>query len=101
MSNVIGFLEKMGQDAELRHASKNEMELALADAEINPRLQAVILSSDQAQLEALLLARTNVVCGLFPGKEDDDGEEEEESPDKDDDEMTGSHAAIRRVAASS
>ena len=100
MSNVIGFLEKMGQDAGLRHASKNEMELALADAEIDPRLQAVILSSDQTQLEALLSARANVVCGLFPGKEDDDGEEEK-SPDKDDDEITGSHAAIRRAAASS
>jgi hypothetical protein len=97
MSNVISFLETIGQDAQLRHATNNELELALTDAQIGSELQEALLHNDQAQLEALLGARINIVCSVFPGKEDDD-EEEEESPSKDDDEITLSHVAVRRIA---
>lgn len=100
MSNVIGFLERMGQEAQLRHAGNEEIENALVRAEIDPELQAAIRNRDQAQLEALLGARTNVVCGIMPGKEEDD-EEDEDSPDKDDDEILLSHATARRAASSS
>ena len=99
MSNVIGFLEKMGRDAELRHATKNEMEMELTRAEIDPELKTAILNRDQAQLEALLGARTNVVCAIMPGKEEDD-EEDEESPVQDDDESVGAHAPVLRMASS-
>ena len=99
MSNVIGFLERMGQDAQLRHADNNEMELALNRAEIDPNLQTAILNGDQVQLEALLGARTNVVCAIMPGKEEDD-EEGDEHPLPDDDEVTRFHAASGRVASS-
>lgn len=54
MSNVIDFLEKMGQDAQLRHASKNEVKLALANAQIDRELQTAVLARDQPRLEALL-----------------------------------------------
>jgi hypothetical protein len=97
MSNVIGFLEKMGQDASLRHATYNEMELALTSAQIEPEMQEAIIAGDKSQLELLLGARINIVCSVFPGKEDDD-EEDEESPSKDDDEITLSHVAVRRIA---
>lgn len=97
MSNVIGFLEKMGQDAELRHATNDEMKLALTSTQIDPDLKAAILQSDQAKLDVLLGARINIVCSVFPGKEEDD-EEEEESPAQDDDEITLSHFAVRRIA---
>jgi hypothetical protein len=97
MSKVIRFLETVGQDAQLRHATNNEMELALTCAGIDPEPQAAILNSDKAQLEALLGARINVVCAVFPGKEDDD-EEEEETPVPDDDEITLSRVALRRIA---
>jgi hypothetical protein len=95
MSNVISFLESVGQDAALRHAGKDELELALTNAQIAPELQAAILNSDQAQLEALLGAKTNVVCAILPGKEDDD--EGEEAPSKDDDEITAK--ALPRIVA--
>ena len=97
MSNVIGFLEKMGQDAALRHAGNNEIELALASAQIDPALRTAILGNDRAQLEALLGARTNVYCLIAPGKQDD---EEEEEPSKED-EISASHTAGRRMASSS
>src|SRR5882757_4690768 len=69
MSNVISFLESVGQDAALRHATKEELELALNKAQIDPALQTAILEKDQRQIEALLGAASNVCCGVFPGKE--------------------------------
>jgi hypothetical protein len=65
MSDVIDFLERMGQDAQLRHGSQEEVELALASAEIAPELQAAIVAKDQAQLEGLM-GQTPLRC-LFPG----------------------------------
>ena len=93
MSNVIDFLERMGQDAQLRHASRSEVELVLKDAQIDPELQAAILAKDRATLETLL-GHVNVCCMLAPAKED---EEEEESPSRDDEEI--SLESVVRVVA--
>lgn len=65
MSNVIDFLEMIGQDSKLRHASRDVMETAMANSQIAPELQAAILSKDQQQLEAVLGA-SNVCCMLIP-----------------------------------
>jgi hypothetical protein len=65
MSNVIDFLEMIGQDARLRHASQNEMKLALANVQMDSGLQAAILAKDQPQLEALL-GVSNTCCLVFP-----------------------------------
>ena len=82
MSNVISFLERLGQDATLRHASKGDVALALTRAQIDPDLSAAILAGKQSEIEMLLGADTNVCCGLAPEKRED----EEEQPSKDDDE---------------
>jgi hypothetical protein len=83
MTDVIDFLERMGQDAQLRHAAQDEVELALNSAEIAPELQTAILARDQAQLEKLL--GQDPLCGmLFPGKEDEQEDEDtEETPSRD------------------
>lgn len=94
MSKVIAFLERMGQDAQLRHAPQNDMGLALMRAQIDPELQAAILGKDQAQIEALLQTKTNVCCGLFPGKDDED----EDAPAQDDDEIR-SRIVVRGIAS--
>jgi hypothetical protein len=96
MSNVIDFLERVGQNGHLRHASQNEVELALSHAQLNPELQAAILAKDQAQLE-MLLGQSNLYCMLSPGKEDED-EDTEEGPSRDGDEI--SMHSVFRVAAS-
>ena len=96
MSNVIAFLETMGQDAALRHATQNDVELALTRAQVDLDLQAAILGKDQAQIEALLGTATNVCCAVFPAKEDED--EDEENPSKDDDEITA-QIAVRGIAS--
>ncbi|MGH8158009.1 MAG: hypothetical protein ACREPQ_07805 [Rhodanobacter sp.] len=98
MTDVIDFLERMGQDAQLCHGSQDEVELALTSAEIAPELQAAILAKDQTSLETLM--RQAPVCGYFlPGKEgeEEEGDEDEETPSKEPDEApehTGVRAAI-------
>lgn len=74
MSNVIDFLEKMGQDAQLRHASQDAVQLALANAQVEPELRAAILANDQKKLEALLGGNT-VSCLLFFDENDQDDSE--------------------------
>lgn len=96
MTDVIDFLERMGQDAQLRHASQDEVELALTSAEVAPELQAAILAKDQAQLETLL-GQAPVCSAFFPGKEDEEeGDEDEETPSKEPDEAPG-HSGLRAV----
>ena len=78
MSDVIEFLERLGRDAHLRHASGAEVGQALSLTQIDPALQAAILNEDQQQLEALLGADTNVCCIIYV-PEDEDGPPEEET----------------------
>jgi hypothetical protein len=82
MSNVIDFLERMGRDAQLRHASSRDVELALACAQIDPELQATILAKDQSKLE-VLLGQATLCCMQFPAKEEEEDEDGEESPSRD------------------
>jgi hypothetical protein len=82
MSNVIDFLERMGTDAHLRHASGDKLEQALIGAQIDPAVREALLMRDQRRLEELLGATTNVCCAIYaPAREDDDEGEEEECPD--------------------
>jgi hypothetical protein len=82
VSNVIDFLERFGQDADLRHAGDEAVAEALRNAGIEPALQAAVLDKDQRALQALLGADTNVCCMVF--KEDEEEETEEEEGDEDD-----------------
>lgn len=84
MSDVIEFLERLGGDAHLRHASEIEVKQALARTHIDPALQAAILSEDQQQLEALLGADTNVCCMIFVPEDDEDAPPEEDFVDSSD-----------------
>jgi hypothetical protein len=84
VSNVIDFLERFGQDADLRHATDAAVAEALRNAGIEPALQAAVLDKDQRALEALLGADTNVCCMVF--KEDEEEEETEEEEGDEDDE---------------
>jgi hypothetical protein len=71
MSNVIAFLERMGQDAQLRRASRTEVELALAGAQIDSELKAAILAKDHQKLE-VLLGSSNVCCMVEAQVSDED-----------------------------
>lgn len=88
MFNVIDFLERMGQDAQLRQSSPDEVALALADAEIDPALRLAILSKDPQRIEALL-GQEPFCCLLVPGEEQEEDEEEsEETPSREGEEIS-------------
>ncbi len=86
MSNVIDFLQRLGQDADLRHAPRTALEVALAEADIDPALREALLGADQRKLETLLGADTNVCAMISPGKKEDDEDEDEDDFEDDEDE---------------
>jgi len=64
MSDVIEFLERVGQDASLRHASRATLAEALQAARIDPRLSEALIRGDQAEVQAVL-GSSNVCCMVF------------------------------------
>jgi hypothetical protein len=85
VSNVIDFLERFGGDAQLRHASEDEVDVELKLAGIEPGLRAAIVSKDQSELERLLGANTNVCCMVNAPEEEEEEEEEDDDEDEDED----------------
>lgn len=79
MSDVIDFLERMGQDAQLRHASRDDVELAMADVQIEPALREAILAKNSAQLKAVLGEDPPPIQTAEEPKEEEE-EAEEEAP---------------------
>jgi hypothetical protein len=74
MSDVIDFLERMGQDSQLRHAPEGALQSALRVARMSPELQAALLQGDQAGIEAVLGINTNVCCMIYIPTHPDDHE---------------------------
>ncbi|KAA0070650.1 hypothetical protein [Rhodanobacter sp. T12-5] len=91
MSNVINFLERIGQDARLRDTSDSELELALLGEQVNSELREAIFSEDQSQLQ-VLLGQASFCCAMFPVKEGE--EESEESPAQGDEEISMHDASL-------
>lgn len=65
MSNVINFLERLGQDAKLRGADCGAFDQALQSAGISSQLWSSIVESDDRQREKLLGASGNVCAIIF------------------------------------
>ncbi|MDW2982368.1 MAG: hypothetical protein WBG81_04645 [Rhodanobacter sp.] len=67
MSNIIDFLETIGQNASLRYASAKEVQHVLADMQVDPEIREAVLAKDQQRLTALVGAQ-NVCCLLIPAQ---------------------------------
>jgi len=67
VSNIIDFLESIGQDASLRYASAGEMQRMLADSRMDQDVTEAVLAQDQRRLSELLRAK-NTCCVLMPGR---------------------------------
>ncbi|RCS29895.1 hypothetical protein DEO45_07385 [Rhodanobacter denitrificans] len=65
MSNIVDFLETVGQNASLRYAPAEDMQRILAGIQVDHEVRDAILAKDQARLTALVGA-TNVCCMLVP-----------------------------------
>jgi hypothetical protein len=89
VSKIIDFLEKIGREVGLRGASATELEEALAEAGIDPRLWTAILGMNQSQIESLLVAPANVCCLIYSPDEKEDEEEKESEDDEEEEEEPG------------
>ncbi len=80
MSNVIDFLERLGQDADLRYAAHPELDRAMQEAQMSPEIRAALINGDQCSLEKLLGASANVCCMIHvPLREDEEHSNENDS----------------------
>lgn len=72
MTDVIEFLERMGRDAQLRHASEAVLEQAMRDAQMSSRARAALKGGRRAEIEAIIGAESNVCCVIFAPEPDDE-----------------------------
>ena len=93
MLNVIRFLEKMGSEAQWNDVATNQMELSLAEADIEGAARSAILNKDAAQLQALLKQK-EPVCMIIPGEEEEEDEEGEDEPNEKDARHSSFHSLI-------
>lgn len=93
MSDIIDFLERMGRDPDLRYGSSATIEHAMREAHISPELRAILARGDQASLEGLLGAATNVCCMVHAPLR-----EEEPAKEKEDGKPVAIHAPTGRIA---
>lgn len=70
MTDVIEFLERMGRDAQLRHAPEAVLEQALRDTGLSPRARAALTRGDRAEIEAVIGAENNVCCVIYAPEPD-------------------------------
>lgn len=71
MASMIGFIESVGRDAALRHATREQLLAHMRDAGVEPALRSAILDQDPAAIDSLIGPRT-LYCANFiqmPGKE--------------------------------
>lgn len=86
MSSVIKFLERMGADAQLRHASREDIAQALEESQVDAALGAAIISytTSADDLYSLLGLKPMFHTLENPGREEEEEEEGEEGEEKPD-----------------
>lgn len=73
MSNVVDFLQRAGEDSQLRYSG---IEQALLQANISPPLREALLNEDAARLSALLGSRLDM-CGVIYAPQDEEPEDQD------------------------
>jgi hypothetical protein len=101
MSDVIDFIERLGQDSALRYASRQVVDRVLSEAQVSPEMRIALASRDQPLLESLLGATTNVCCIVEAPltEEDEDAKPRKANDEKSTDgESIASQLRLSRVA---
>jgi len=100
MSSVVEFLERMGRDAQLRHASQDEVAQALEESQVDSTLGAAIIARSTSDLYGLLDLRPMFHVQNNPGREDEEEEEEgEEEGEEEKDALATSVVTSRKTTA--
>jgi hypothetical protein len=95
MSNVIDFLERLGQDSSLRYASSAVLEGAAREGQMTPQLWAALKACDRSVIESVLGANSNVCCMTHAPIE---GEDEKMPPKTKEAEVPAESVVLRRIA---
>ncbi len=74
MSNIIEFLERLGQDSRLCRPADSELQLAMDRAGIALALQDSLLRADRRALETMAGAQANVCCVVQAAEDGDESE---------------------------
>ncbi|WP_116807098.1 hypothetical protein [Steroidobacter cummioxidans] len=74
MSNLIEFLEKLGQNSQLRNVTGLELQAALSQAGIESSVHAALAGADRHSLETQAGAATNVCCLIHAAEDDSEGD---------------------------
>ena len=101
MSDVIDFIERLGQDSALRYASHQVVDRVSSEAQVSPEMRMALASRDQRLLESLLGVATNVCCLVHApvGEEDEDAKPRKADEEKSKDgESIVSQLRLSRVA---
>jgi hypothetical protein len=85
MSSVIEFLERLGADALLRHATQEEIAVALETSQVEAEIGAAIIARSTSDLYALLdqqqpMFHVQNNPGREEEEEEEEGEDDEEAP---------------------
>jgi hypothetical protein len=80
VSNVVDLLERMGRSSRLQSLSSEQLAQELAQAGVEPAVQAAIVQQRPRQLEELIGAVRNVCC-MVHAPQDDEPEEPAEQPE--------------------
>lgn len=81
MSNVIRFLESLGNDSALPVQGAAEYAAAIALLDIDDQQRQALLDRDQVGLNDLLGGRQRVLCSVFsPDEEREDAPQEQDEP---------------------
>jgi hypothetical protein len=78
VSNVVDFLQRAGEDSQLRYASCGGLEQALEQTNIEPALREALLMGDATRLATLLGSRLDMCGFVFAPQEEEDPEPEEQ-----------------------
>jgi hypothetical protein len=81
--NAIEFLERLGRDADLRYATRGQVDTALRAAGIEPAVRMAILNAESLQLEHLLGANKIVCCGVYAPETEREDEKRRKPVDDD------------------
>ena len=68
MSNIIGFLENVGRDAALRHASREQLLQAMQDGQLPAAQRTAVFSNSRAAIDEVLGTNETLYCSNFPAK---------------------------------
>lgn len=82
MNNVLQLLQRLGEDAALRHLADTQLEQVINPLNLDPAIQQAICQQDEITLARLLHAKNKIVCMIYPAEEPTPSDEPAEQPVK-------------------